>query len=195
MKAEQRNADRNFSKRVFTDFTQALLGLLQEKSLESISATELCKRSRYPRSTFYNYFEDIYALMDDCWKSIASKMEVDRFQEIPHEERTATLFTMFYSYMKQHEELLAALLKHNPPNGAMCRSLNAYMCRSIERMVTECPCADDYPIPLSIVAEHYSNTVWMLLEHCFLSRHPIDRESALQSLNYLLGTLEKENRK
>ena len=102
---------------------------------------------------------------------------------------------MLYSYMEQHKGLLTALLKHNPPDGAMCRSLNAYMRRCIERMVRECPCADDYPIPLPIVAEHYSNTVWMLLEHCFLTQPPMDRESALQSLNYLLGTLEKENRK
>ena len=193
MKAERKDADRNFTKRVMADFTGALFELLQEKSLESISATELCKRCSYPRSTFYNYFEDIYAVMEDCWKGLSSEMELDHFQEIPHEERTVTLFTMLYTYMEQHEQMFHRLLKHNPADGAMRRSLNAYMRKTIEQMIRECPESDNYPVPLEVVAEHYSNTIWMLVEHCFLMQDHMDRESALRCLTYLLGTLEKEN--
>ena len=32
--------------------------------LEKISVQKICDICNYPRSTFYNYFEDIYDLMD-----------------------------------------------------------------------------------------------------------------------------------
>ncbi len=59
-------------------------------------------------------------------------------------------------------------------------------------MIEQCPSSDSYPIPLAIVAEHYGNTVWMLLERCFTGKGDLDRETAMQCLEYLLGTLEKE---
>ncbi len=192
MREKQKDVDGNFAKRVTRDFTRTLFKLLQEKSLEDISATELCKRCSYPRSTFYNHFDDIYAVMDACWEIVVAEAELDRFQEIPHENRTAALFTMLYTYAERNEDTLEKLFRHNRPDGAMCRSLNNCMRRNIANMIEQCPSSDNYPIPLAIVAEHYGNTVWMLLERCFTGKGDLDRETAMQCLEYLLGTLEKE---
>ena len=82
MKLDQVNRDRRFTKRLIGDFTGGLLGLLQKKPLEEITVGELCAQTNYPRSTFYNYFEDIYALMDCCWKSVSESMGVTDFQSI-----------------------------------------------------------------------------------------------------------------
>ena len=193
MRENRKDADGNFTKRVTRDFTRTLFELLQEKSLENISTTELCRRCNYPRSTFYNYFEDIYAVVDTCWDVVAAEAELDRFQEIPHEDRTAVLFTMLYTYAESNMDTLKKLLRHNRPDGAMFRSLNIYMRKTIADMIEQCPSLDSYPIPLAIVAEHYGNTVWMLLEKCFIEQDRLNRETAAQCLEYLLGTLEKEN--
>lgn len=181
----------NFTKRVYADFTDALMELLQKKSLEEVSATELCQLCHYPRSTFYNYFEDIYFLMNCCWDSFAAEISLERFQEIPHEERTITLFEIIYSYMEEHRKVIEHLLRYNKEDGAMLRSLNIYMRRTISHMILECEASGNFPIPLFIVAEHYSNTVWMLLEQCFLKKESIGKDEALSCLNYLIGTLEK----
>ena len=165
MVKERKAAEGNFAKRVTGDFTGTLIELLQEKSLESISATELCKRCNYPRSTFYNHFEDIYAVMDACWEIAMKQAELDRFQEIPNQDRTTVLFTMLYSYANRNESTLRRLLRHNRPDGAMCRSLNTYMRKSIADMMAQ----------------------------CFIRQNGLDEQTALQCLDYLLGTLEKEN--
>ena len=34
------------------------------------SVQKICDICNYPRSTFYNYFDDIYDLMDYCWIAI-----------------------------------------------------------------------------------------------------------------------------
>ena len=60
-------------------------------------------------------------------------------------------------------------------------------------MVEQCPGACAYAIPLPVVAEHYGNTVWMLLERSFIKHDRLDRETAVRCLEYLLGTLEREN--
>lgn len=37
----------------------------------------------YPRSTFYNYFDDIYDLMDYCWIVIVKDMNLEQYMKIP----------------------------------------------------------------------------------------------------------------
>lgn len=60
-------------------------------------------------------------------------------------------------------------------------------------MIEQCPGSYVYSIPLSVVAEHYGNTVWMLLERCFIRYERLDWEGTLRCLEYLLGTLERKN--
>lgn len=45
----------------------ALLDLLQEKDFDSISTTQICKSAMVSRNTFYNYYSDKYALLEDCF--------------------------------------------------------------------------------------------------------------------------------
>lgn len=59
----------NFSKRVLNDFSKKMFEMLENMPLEKITVQKICDACRYPRSTFYNYFEDIYDLMDYCWYS------------------------------------------------------------------------------------------------------------------------------
>lgn len=66
MKLDQIDTSKSFSKRLLNAFTNGLFDLLKEKKLENITVAELCNKVNYPRSTFYNYFEDIYVLMDYC---------------------------------------------------------------------------------------------------------------------------------
>ena len=40
---------------------QALFDLLKEKPLNKITVTDICKMADINRSTFYSYYEDVYA--------------------------------------------------------------------------------------------------------------------------------------
>lgn len=193
MKLDHVNKERNFSKRLLSDFFNGLMELLKEKRLEEITIGSLCEKCNYPRSTFYNYFEDIYVLMDYCWEKIAEEIIADEFLNIKHEERTLTLFERAYSYMNERRGEINKLLRVNPVEGSMVQSLNHFMKKLIYKMIMECPASDHYPMPYEIIAEHYSNTVQLMLEACFLKNEPISKEQAVQYMDFLLGTLEKES--
>lgn len=46
---------------------EALFELLKEKDFETIKTTEICERALVSRNTFYNYYADKYALLEDCF--------------------------------------------------------------------------------------------------------------------------------
>ena len=46
-----------------TVIRQALFDLLQEKPIAKITVTDICKLADINRSTFYSYYEDVYALL------------------------------------------------------------------------------------------------------------------------------------
>lgn len=192
MKIDQVNKNKNFTKRFLNDFSKGLLSLLQEKKLENITIGELCEKANYPRSTFYNYFEDIYALMDYYWQSICEKLQIQNFKNIQHEERTLSLFTTVYDYMEENRNVIDNLLKHNPIDGAMLQSLNKFIKKTIYQIINECEFSYKYPVPFEIIAQHYSNTIQMILSSCFLDKS-ITKKEALSYLDFLLGTLEKES--
>lgn len=192
MKLDQFDRNRSFIRRLLNDFTKGLLELLQKKPLEEITVGELCERVHYPRSTFYNYFEDIYALMDYCWQAISEQMKITEFQDIAHDRRTLLLFNRAYDYMDAHRSIIEALLKHNPADGAMLQSLNKFVRKLIYSMVKECPFSCKYPVPYEMIARHYSNTVQMILSACFLDGQ-ITKAEAESYLEFLLGTIEKES--
>lgn len=45
----------------------ALFSILKEKNFDSVTATEICKTADVSRNTFYNYYSDKYALLEDCF--------------------------------------------------------------------------------------------------------------------------------
>lgn len=192
MKLDKIDKSRSFSKRLLQDFTNAMFALLQKKKLESITVGELCDLTNYPRSTFYNYFEDIYALMDYCWQMTYDKMQLNDGDDIVHDKQTLILFDKTYDYMEKYRSLIEKLIKHNPKDGAMMYSLNRFIQNTIFQMITECPLSYKYPMPYDMIALHYSNTVQMLLSACFLDK-TITKEQATAYLDFLLGTLEKES--
>lgn len=192
MKIDTKERNKNFTRRLLNDFSTGLLELLQERKLESITIAQLCEKTNYPRSTFYNYFDDIYDLMDYCWEAISSRLNIEDFLSIDHDKRTLVLFDRVYDYMEDNRTAMDRLIKHNPAGGAMLLSLDRYIRKTIYRIVKECPFSYIFPVPFEIVAQHYSNTVQMILSACFLDKS-ITKDEAVSYMDFLLGTLEKES--
>lgn len=55
-----------------------------------------------------------------------------------------------------------------------------------------CPYTKDFPLREDVMVDYYTVTVEMLLEKCFLEKIPLSKEGGVQSLSFLLGTIEKE---
>ena len=74
-----------FAKRALADFSETMIVMLSDMPLEEISVQKICDVCNYPRSTFYNYFDDIYDLMDYCWIVIMKDMDVEKYQNVQGE--------------------------------------------------------------------------------------------------------------
>lgn len=46
---------------------EALFSLLKKKDFDSVKITEICEHALVSRNTFYNYYADKYALLEDCF--------------------------------------------------------------------------------------------------------------------------------
>lgn len=191
MKKEKEQRNGRFAQRALNDFYRAMLEQLTRTAFEKLTVNQICSACNYPRSTFYNYFDDLYDLMNYCWLRISEEAEVTAYADLPQSQQTEYLFGTLYAYMDSKRETIQKLLAHNAPDGAMLRSMNRFMQKTIYRFFLSCPEARKYPVPCEIMAEHYSNTVQMLLRRSFWEQKPLDRAQALSCLDFLLGTLEE----
>ena len=87
MKFELSDKTSKFAKRTLADFSERMIVMLADMSLEEISVQKICDICNYPRSTFYNYFDDIYDLMDYCWIAIMKDMDIEKYLNIQGEQR------------------------------------------------------------------------------------------------------------
>ena len=64
-----------------------------------------------------------------------------------------------------------------------------YIREQIYSIIVNSPCSEKYKVPYELMAEHYSNTIQMLLEWCFIRDKNLSEDDALSALHYLLEGL------
>lgn len=96
MKIDINNKNSRFTQRTLAAFSQALFQLLEKKAFEEITVNELCEISNYPRSTFYNYFEDIYDLLEYTWTTVSADIVNEKYIELDDSKYTQFLFRKMY---------------------------------------------------------------------------------------------------
>lgn len=103
------------------------------------------------------------------------------------EERTAVLFERCYDYFQQYEKEIRQIMHHNPTDGRFVDSMRHYIKQQIYQIIVHTPCSEKYNIPYELIAEHYSNTIQLMLEWCFLKDEQMTKDEALRILKSLLG--------
>lgn len=190
MKYNLENKTNRFAQRTLGDFSNALIQICTKKSFEKITVQELCDTCNYPRATFYNYFDDIYDLLNYCWSVCAIEMKLAEVDYTNPKEQPFLLFERAYNYLEEREETIKAIYKNNSLDGKMLVSFQLYIRKIISDIMKGCPCTEKYAIPYEIIAEHYSNTIFLILEYRFLRRLIKDNQEAAKMLRFLLEELQ-----
>ena len=81
----------------------AFVSLLKGKELKDISVSELCEKAEINRSTFYENYEDVFALANACSEKI-EKQVADQ----PH---TDGEFAWIFDYIKANAEVFEIYFK------------------------------------------------------------------------------------
>ena len=74
-------------------------------------------------------------------------------------------------------------------------SLRTFMKNQIRQVISMCPGTKDFPVREDVMVDYYAATLEMLLEKCFFTKEQLSREEALQTVRFLLGSVEKEAHK
>lgn len=189
MKYDLNNKTNRFAQRTLAAFSETLMELLETKPFEKITVNEICEACNYPRATFYNYFDDSYDLLNYCWTVMMQEVRVEDYSEMKTEERLFIIFERLYDYFDSWRERLGRITAVNPPDGALVVSGTLFVKQQTLKIMMNCPCLSRYPIPYKLVAEHYSNTIQLVIEWCFLWGQISSRQEAEECLRYLLANV------
>ncbi|MDO5522409.1 MAG: TetR/AcrR family transcriptional regulator [bacterium] len=192
MKYDLSKKTNRFAKRTLAAFSETLLELIKEESFEDITINQLCERCNYPRATFYNYFEDIYDLLNYCFSLVQGVINIEYSYELSEEERTMFLFEVFYDYLSGQKDVIKQIKQYNPADGVLMSCLWKYMKEQVTSIMSECPYSKDLPVSQDILVAHYSNTIQLILEQSFFVKNSISKKEATEAIQFLIGSIEKE---
>ena len=172
-----------------------MIVMLADMPLEEISVQKICDICNYPRSTFYNYFDDIYDLMDYCWIAIMKDMNIEKYLNVQGEQDTEQIFSLLYEYLDRYRPQIYRILLKNSLDERCMASLRVFMKKQIGQIISKCPGTRDFPVREDIMVDYYAATFEMLLEKCFFAKEQLSKEEALQTVGFLLGSVENEAHK
>ena len=148
--------------RTLNTFRTAFSELIQKKPFESITVTELCDLCLIPKSTFYNYFDDIYDLLN--YYSSYSRAEILRSYDnaVMYDLKEAVRNTA--AFILQHKSVIRRILRHNLPTGAMYVHYQKYMYEALLRIYRKFPELIDDDFPIEIHARISASVLMCLID-------------------------------
>ena len=178
--------------RTLDAFSGAMMDLLRAKPLTSISVNELCERSSYPRATFYNYFDDRDDLLNYCWTALSGKTRIGDLEAAEPERRVDLALDMMADMLEDNAALLKEVLEHNPADGALFASMRAFITERSRDLMRTCMDRDRHTLPAELVADHYANTLMLVLDWSYLRGHALARPELHDYVHVLLGDRDAE---
>ena len=177
------------AKRTLEAFTGKMFMLLSEKSFEEITVGQLCEATQYPRATFYNYFDDKYDLLHFCWQTLAEQIGFSDYHHAEENEMLYLYFDRIYDFTKQNEAIIHKVLLHNSEVGYMFSSFRSFLNNKMRFIFKSCPEATQKDIPNELLADHYSNTLFLVWQWATIKKSDCTKEQAHKYLRSLVGNL------
>ncbi|WP_101723593.1 TetR/AcrR family transcriptional regulator [Eggerthella timonensis] len=175
------------AQRTLDAFSGSLLTLLAEQPFEQVTVNELCQRAGYPRATFYNYFDDKYDLLDYGWMRIGAHLQLDEASSMSAEEGLRVCFDRAYDLCAAHLDVVKRTLAYNAGSGYLLNRLRGVMQTQIRTMLRACPERVAGRIPYELIADHFGNTLFLVLEWSLLGERRCTKAQAYEYLRYLLA--------
>ena len=122
-------------------------------------------------------------------------MDIEKHLNVQGEQNTEQIFSLLYEYLDRYRPQIYRILSKNGLEGRCMASLRAFIKKQIGQIISKCPGTRDFPVREDIMVDYYAATFEMLLEKCFFAKEQLSKEEALQTVGFLLGSVEKEAHK
>ena len=179
------------AQRTLDAFSKTMFQLTSEQPFEEINVNQICQISNYPRATFYNYFDDKYDLLEYCWYVLSEEIDLQKFTQVPSDQLLFVYFDRIYDLLYERHTWLKKILKVNPLNDALMLSFIEYLKKQTREIFYTCISSESHEqqitIPVELLADHYSNTILLVLEWIFFKQNTTSKTEAHQFLEFLLS--------
>lgn len=144
------------------DLRNAFMELIKDQPFEKIAVTDICKKAMINKMTFYKHYQDKYALLDDCIRSIAENIYYacvpDADIEKRIQERPVDFFVdLLASVMKECYQKREILLSLMYGNNTSLRFVVENCCKKIvEQLMIKLSQTYDFKYPLSVLTTFFT---------------------------------------
>lgn len=176
------------AKRTLKAFRVALFEALSEKEFDKITVNDICKKSEYPRATFYNYFDDKYDLLQYFWSYIGKDILSKISDDSDDEEGITSIFNLLLDFFNRHQNLVKNITKNNGVDSNLWHSMSGYLRQEANNLVYDyCETNTQIEVPAKLLARFYSDLIIAVLEWCLFEQPDIDTKTADKYLVSLLN--------
>ncbi len=169
---------------------KALLELLEERPLEKITVTDVCKLADVNRSTFYANYVDIQQLLREIEDDIIMQIPVSsEFPNVNMDMKFLDMLEDFFLYVKEHGRLFKILIVQSNDSVFNRRLVDAAMERYHINADVDDTLISRYKYIYRI------NGVIGLIKEWIDSDFPIDERSFARFVLKMTATEEKERTK
>ncbi len=173
--------------RTLETFSTKLFDLLATKPFEEITINELCEQAKYPRATFYNYFDDKYDLLSYCFKTLTKKIGLDEYYHAENNQMLYLYFDRIYDFTLERKEIIQKILIHNNETTYMFSSFKIFSNNTMRNIFKNCTLIN-HNIPSVLLCDHYSNTLILVWQYTTL-KNASTKDEAHKYLELLIGNL------
>ena len=103
------------------------------------------------------------------------------------DRRVDLALDMMADTLEANAALLGEILEHNPANGPLFASMRAFITERSRDLMRTCVDRDRHSLPAELVADHYANTLMLVLDWAYLRGHALTRPEMHDYAHALLG--------
>lgn len=173
--------------RTVRDFSSAMFKLLEHQSFEKITVQEICTESHYPRSTFYNYFNDKFDLMNQCWNEQIVKLNFDDGKRVLASQIIELFFSRAYDLVQENRDDIRLIMQHNDINDQLWTSFRSSINNILNAIFLQCEQVTESKLPADMLSEYLSSTCLLVLKKCFFSKKVVPLEEAQRYLKQIIN--------
>lgn len=177
------------AKRTLKAFRTAMFDALSEKEFDKITVNDICKKSEYPRATFYNYFDDKLDLLRYLWFYIGNDI-LNSISFDNNENILVKIFNSLINFFHSNQILLKNIKKNNGINSHLWHNTSNYLKQEIVTMVNKHYQSSNTNIPSDLLSKFYSDLIIDILEWYLFDHPEVDIKTADA---YLLALTNNNN--
>ena len=170
-------------RRTLMTLSNTLVSLLTKESFESIRVNELCNVSMIPKSTFYNYFDDKFDLLDYVLKHVEEQIYPEINQIRDHSVLSKDILMRLIDAVEHYEKLLNRILSHNPPERQFCSRLCLHFVDCCYRSLINSTHTEHCELPVELTAKMNAYAIITVFEWAFIQKHRASKE---QLISYIM---------